>query len=141
MSQASVQGAVYTLHMLTVSSLGAVRDRAVPENEHMPFTIAKPDGCGKFKATQGQHIHYANIDSGAQVSCITSAVLDEFPGLCRYFREEQAMVMGIGGTVTVMGVLEDVPVHVGTGPVHPPAIVRVDFHVFCGKGYSLILGH
>ena len=50
------------------------------------------------------------------------------------------MVMGIGGTATVMGVLEDVPVHVGTGPVHPPAIVRVDFRVLSGKGYSLILG-
>ena len=49
--------------------------------------------------------------------------------------------MGIGGTTTVMGVLEDVPVHVGTGPVHPPAIVCVDFRVLCGRGYSLILGH
>ena len=88
MGQAGMQGAVHTLHTLTVSSLGAVRDRAVPENEYMPFTIAKPDGRGKFKATQGQHIHYANVDSGAQVSCVTSTVLDAFPGLRHYFREE-----------------------------------------------------
>ena len=88
MSQAGVQGAVHTLHTLTVSSLKGVRDKAVPENEYMPFTIAKPDGRGKFKATQGQHIHYANVDSGAQVSCVTSTVLDAFPGLRRYFREE-----------------------------------------------------
>ena len=50
------------------------------------------------------------------------------------------MVMGIGGTAAMMGVLEDVPVHIGTSSVHPPAIVRVDFHVLCGKEYSLILG-
>ena len=139
MSQAGIQRAVHTLHTLTISSLGAVRDRAVPENEYMPFTIAKPNRGGKFKATQGQNIHYTNVDSGAQVLCITSAVLDAFPGLRHYFRKEQAMVVGIGSTETVMGVLEDVPVHVGTGPVHPPAIVHVDFCMLCGTGYSLIL--
>ena len=59
--------------------------KSVPENEYMPFTIVNTDECGKFKATQGQHIHNTNADSGAQVTYITSATLDAFPGPQQYF--------------------------------------------------------
>ena len=50
-------------------------------------------------------------------------------------------MVGIYGTTVVQGILQDMPVHVGTGPVHPAAIVHVDFRVLGSKGYSLILGH
>ena len=123
-----------------VGQLSNPTGKLIPENEYIPFTIAKPNGKGQFKTTQNAHVHYANVDSGAQVNCAYSDLLRAFPALRRYFREEKASVVGIGGTANVLGVLENVPLHLGVGPVNPRALVRVDFRVIEGRGYSLILG-
>ena len=49
--------------------------------------------------------------------------------------------MGTGGAVTVVGLLIDVPLHAGPGPVDPHAIVQTIFYVLEGDKYMMILGH
>ena len=49
--------------------------------------------------------------------------------------------MGIGGAVTVVGLLVDVPLHVGPGPVDPRAFVQTTYYVLEGDKYMMILGH
>ena len=78
---------------------GANADKGNPENEYLAFTIAKVDGRGGYKATQSKHVHFANVDTGAQVSCVTTALLLAFPLLQRYFVAGEKGLMGIGGAV------------------------------------------
>ena len=95
----------------------------------MPFTIAKVDASGRYRAEQQTHVHYANVDTGAQVSCVSSALLHAFPRLRGYYRASEAGVVGIGGPARTLGRLHNVPLHIGTGPVEPAAVVRTSFFV------------
>ena len=48
--------------------------------------------------------------------------------------------MGIGGTVTVVGLLVDVLPHVEPGPIDPRAVVQTTFYILEGDKYMMILG-
>ena len=43
--------AVHELHTLSVAQVGSIARGNVPENDYMPFTIAKCDGKGSWKST------------------------------------------------------------------------------------------
>ena len=50
-------------------------------------------------------------------------------------------MVGIGGAARTLGQLREVPVHIGTGPVDPTAVVTTTFYVIdSDRTYSLILG-
>ena len=57
-----------------------------------------------------------------------------------YQADEGGGIVGIGGAVTVVGMLHNVPLHVGSGPVDPQAVVRTTFYVLDGDSYIMILG-
>lgn len=48
--------------------------------------------------------------------------------------------MGIGGAVSVVGLLINVPLRVRPGPIDPHAIVQTTFYVLEGDKYMMILG-
>ena len=51
------------------------------------------------------------------------------------------MLVGISGPVTALGMLVNAPVHMGTGPVVPKAVVHTMFYVLPNDThYALILG-
>ena len=51
------------------------------------------------------------------------------------------MLVGISGPVTALGMLVNAPVHMGTGPVVPRAVVRTMFYVLPNDThYALIFG-
>ena len=51
MSRAGAASAAYELHTMTVAQVaGTARGRS-PENDYLPFTIAKRGSDGKIKAT------------------------------------------------------------------------------------------
>ena len=50
MSRAGVASAAYELHTLTVAQV-AETTRKPPENDYLPFTIAKRGSDGRIKAT------------------------------------------------------------------------------------------
>ena len=52
-----------------------------------------------------------------------------FPSLNYYFRPCEQGLAGIGGPVACPGKLVNVPIHVGTGPVDPDAVVCTMFYV------------
>lgn len=72
------------MHTLFVSQTGAGVS-TVPENDYIPFTFAKKNSKGSYHALQSRYVHYANVDSGAQVCCVTSALLLAFPQLNQFF--------------------------------------------------------
>ena len=49
--QASAAGAVHKLYTLSVAQVGNGTRYTVPENDYIPFTIAKCDGNKRRKAT------------------------------------------------------------------------------------------
>ena len=58
-----------------------------------------------------------------------------------YFVAEEAGVIGIGGPMWTLGLLRNVPLHVGSGPVNPQAVVFTTFYVLAvDDAYSRILG-
>ena len=70
------------------------------------------------------------------------ALIWEFPCLAKYYQADQGGgIVGIGGAVSIVGLLSNVPLHVGPGPVDPCAVVRTTFYVLDGDKYMLILGH
>ena len=74
------------LNMLTIAAVvGTNATSDIPKNEYLVFAIAKSDGKGGYKQTQSVHVRYANMDTGAQVSCVTTVLLHVFPKLDRYF--------------------------------------------------------
>ena len=86
-------------------------------------------------------MHYGNVDTGAQVNCATYALFLAFPVLAKYYHAQEAGVVSIGGPMRTVGFLQDVPVHVGDGPVDPRTVVRTTFYVLdVNNVYSLILG-
>ena len=64
LSKAGSAGAALELHPLTVQKVASL-NRDLPENDYVPFTIAKRAANGSFKATQQDHVHYADVDTGA----------------------------------------------------------------------------
>ena len=48
--------------------------------------------------------------------------------------------MGIGGAVTMVRLLVDVPLHVGPGPIDSRAVVQTTFYVLEGDKYMMIFG-
>ena len=65
MSRAGAASAVYELHTLTVAQVAGTTRSKPPENDYLPFTIAKHGPDGRIKAMQNVHIHYGNVDTGA----------------------------------------------------------------------------
>ena len=82
---AGAAGAVHELHTLSVAKVDSGTRSAMPENDYVPFTIAKCDGQGGWMAMQSVHVHYANVDIGAQVCCTMMALLKAFPCLAKYY--------------------------------------------------------
>ena len=76
---AGAAGTVHELHTLSVAQVGSGAQSAVPENDYVPFTIAKCDGQGGWKAMQSVHVDYTNVDTGAQVCCTMMDLLKAFP--------------------------------------------------------------
>lgn len=75
------------------------------------------------------------------MQCIYSDVLLAFPDLYRFFEKKESTVYGVGDKVTkVLGMLVNVPLHLGAGVVAPSAIVHTTFRVLDAKGYNIILG-
>ena len=75
------------------------------------------------------------------MNCISNAVLLAFPALRGYFVDKPQVLVGISGPVTALGMLVNAPVHMGTGPVVPTAVVRTMFYVLPNDThYALIFG-
>ena len=51
MSRAGVASAAYELHTLTVAQVAETTRSKPPENDYLPFTIAKRGSDGRIKAT------------------------------------------------------------------------------------------
>lgn len=51
MSRAGVSSAAYELHTLTVAQVAGTMRGRPPENDYLPFTIAKRGSDGRLKAT------------------------------------------------------------------------------------------
>ena len=51
LARAGVASAVHELHTLSVAQVGSKARGNIPENDYMPFTIAKCDGKGGWKST------------------------------------------------------------------------------------------
>ena len=65
MSRAGVASAAYELHTLTVAQEVRTTRGKLPENDYLPFSIAKCESVGRIKAMQNVHVHYGNVDTGA----------------------------------------------------------------------------
>ena len=65
MSRAGAASAAYELHILTVAQVVRTTRGKPPENDYLPYTIAKHGSDGRIKATQNVHVHYGNVDTGA----------------------------------------------------------------------------
>ena len=85
LTHAGAAGAIRELHTLPVAQVGSSTRSTAPENNYVPFTIAKCDGQGGWKAKQSVHVHYANVDTGAQVCCTMMALLNAFLHLAKYY--------------------------------------------------------
>ena len=86
-------------------------------------------------------MHYANVDTGAQV-CTTMALLKAFPRLSKYYKPDQGGgIVGIGRAVTMVGLLVDVLLHVGPGPIDPRAVVQTTFCILEGDKCMMIFVH
>ena len=81
-------GAIHELHTLSVAQVGSGTQCAVPVSDYVPFTIAKCDGQGGWKAMQSAHMHYSNMDTGAQVCCTTMPLLKAFPRLSKHCKPD-----------------------------------------------------
>ena len=114
LGKAACAGATVHLNILTIAAVAGTNATSdIPENEYLAFTIVKSNGKGGYKQTQSAHVYYANVDTGVQVSCVTTALLRAFPKLDRYFVAGCKGLVGIGGAVKSVGMLEKVPVHLG----------------------------
>ncbi len=68
-------------------------------------------------------------------------MLTAFPDLARFFVPKESQVFGVcNARQRVVGLLEDVPLHLGAGPVDPKDVVRTTFWVLDNPGYHFILG-
>ena len=65
MSRAGAASAAYELHTLTVPQVAGTTRGKPPENDYLPFTIAKHGLDSRIKATQNVHVQYGNVDTGA----------------------------------------------------------------------------
>ena len=72
---------------------------------------------------------------------MTIALLQAFPCLVKYYQaDEGGGIVGIGGAMSVVGLLKSVPLHVAPWPIDPCAVVHAMFYVLDGDKYMMILG-
>lgn len=87
---------------------------APPENLFAPFTLPPCNQTGKPQRVGKPRVHWAHVDSGAQVCVVHKGVVDTFPELRAYHREFTHSVQGVGNAVVpIVGKLVQVPVSVG----------------------------
>jgi hypothetical protein len=74
-------------------------------------------------------VHFANCDSGAMVTCISSGVLEAFPIFSQYLVKSPDVVYGLADNpVEIIGVLKRIPISLGSEQ-EKGSIVHCDFKV------------
>ena len=113
----------------------------VQENLFVAFTVAEHKSEGKcYLRNPAAPVHFANADSGAMVTCISSGVLAAYPNFRHYFEEGKDVVYGLGNhACEILGVLRKVPVSLGTEQ-EKGSIVYCNFKVVRDHNYCIILG-
>lgn len=86
------------------------------ENLFIPFLFVEKAAVGTgFVKQSNPPIHFAMVDTGAQVGCIHSCMLDLYPTLNRYFIPQKEVLKGVGSIICeVEGSLHRLPICLGT---------------------------
>ena len=114
---------------------------ALPEVEkvveplNVAFTVPWMGPEGHYVRQQHPEIHFAMLDTGAMVNCMSHAVIAAFPVLRAYYVEAQDVLRGVGSVrCQVLGELRKVPVSLG-GDQAAGSIVLCNFRVIEGSDY------
>jgi hypothetical protein len=85
-------------------------------------------------------VHFANCDTGAMVTCISSGALEVYPDFKAYFVADPDIVFGLADNPTeIQGVLRRVPISFGSAQERG-SVVYCTFRVVKHEAYSIIFG-